>query len=130
MNKKRSDRGLYKSLAAILVANSFTTLSPGISNANQLITNNIVSIEHNSTKSIEDVLTVNNNLIDFNGSFEDTIETGTDITQWKDKLKPKYWEVQAYGSGNAPNGEIVSDAKDGNNAVKLVLDNSIGFLRL
>lgn len=129
MNKKRSDRGLYKSLAAILVANSFTTLSPGISNANQLITNNIVSIEHNSTKSIEDVLTVNNNLIDFNGSFEDTIETGTDITQWKDKLKPKYWEVQAYGSGNAPNGEIVSDAKDGNNAVKLVLDNSIGFFK-
>lgn len=129
MNKKRSDRGLYKSLAAILVANSFTVLSPVISNANQLIANNTVSIEDTLAISTKDVSILNNNLIDFNGSFEDETETGSDISLWKNKVKPKYWEVASYGGGNAPNGEIVSNAKDGNNAIKLVLDNSIGFFK-
>lgn len=135
MNKKRLDRGLYKSLAAILVANSFTVLSPVISNANQLTYNNISTIENSLITNPEDILTVSNNLIDFNGSFEETTTaTGAEDLLWKDKIKPKYWEVQKYKnneetSWNAPKGEIVDGAKDGNNAVKLVLDNSIGFFK-
>ena len=135
MNKKRLDRGLYKSLAAILVANGFTVLSPVISNANQLTNHNISTIEKSLITNPEEILTVSNNLIDFNGSFEETITaTGTEEVLWKDKIKPKYWEVQKYKnnettSWNAPHGEIVSGAKEGNNAVKLVLDNSIGFFK-
>lgn len=135
MNKKRLDRGLYKSLAAILVANSFTVLSPVISNANQLTYNNISTIENSLITNPEDILTVSNNLIDFNVSFEETTTaTGAEDLLWKDKIKPKYWEVQKYKnneetSWNAPKGEIVDGAKDGNNAVKLVLDNSIGFFK-
>ena len=97
MNKKRLDRGLYKSLAAILVANSFTVLSPVISNANQLTYNNISTIENSLITNPEDILTVSNNLIDFNGSFEETTTaTGAEDLLWKDKIKPKYWEVQKY----------------------------------
>ncbi|WP_122639087.1 polysaccharide lyase family 8 super-sandwich domain-containing protein [Romboutsia sp. Marseille-P6047] len=129
MNKKRSDRGLYKSLATILVANSFTVLSPVISHANQLIANKVVSLENTSVISKDYASILNNNLIDFNGSFEDKIGTGNDISLWKDKVKPKYWEVSSYGNGNAPKGEIVNDVKDGKNAVKLVLNNSIGFFK-
>ena len=129
MNKKRLERGLYKSLAAILVANSFTVLSPVISNANQLTNHNVSTIEKSLITNPEEILIVSNNLIDFNGSFENTITTGGDILQWKGSIKPKDWEVQAYGNGNAPKGEIVDGAKDGNNAVKLVLENSIGFFK-
>ena len=134
MNKKRLERGLYKSLAAILVANSFTVLSPVISNANQLTKHNVSTIEKSLITNPEDILIVSNNLIDFNGSFEETTTaTGAEDLLWKDKIKPKYWEVQKYKnneetSWNAPKGEIVDEGKDGNNAVKLVLDNSIGFL--
>ena len=61
MNKKRLERGLYKSLAAILVANSFTVLSPVISNANQLTNHNVSTIEKSLITNPEEILIVSNN---------------------------------------------------------------------
>ncbi|RDY28230.1 hypothetical protein CHL78_006485 [Romboutsia weinsteinii] len=123
MNKSRLDRGLYKSIAAILIVNNFAALATIRVNAEDIVQNNATLIEN--------VSQARNNIIHMNGDFEDTFKTtSSDAYLWKDEVKPRNWEISSYGQF-APTmiGEITSDSKSGNNAVKITLDKSVGFFK-
>ncbi|WP_042273711.1 Ig-like domain-containing protein [Faecalimicrobium dakarense] len=123
MNKNRVERGIYKSVAAILIANNFITLAPLKINAEEIFQEN-KSLINNMNLSRD-------SYIDMNGDFEDIFKsTSLDKDLWINNVKPRNWEISSYSSfPTTMMGEITNDSKSGKNAVKINLDKSIGFFK-
>ena len=66
MNKNRLNRGIYISLATILMVNNFAALTP--------IKVSAEDITGKNTDIIENLSIAKNNIIDMNGDFEDTFK--------------------------------------------------------
>ncbi|MGX4599657.1 polysaccharide lyase family 8 super-sandwich domain-containing protein [Faecalimicrobium sp. JNUCC 81] len=123
MNKSRVERGIYKSVAAILIANNFVTIAPIKIDAEENFQKN-KSLIHNMNISKD-------SYIDMNGDFEDVFKsTSLDKDLWGNNVKPRNWEISSYSSFPATMmGEITNDSKNGKNAVKINLNKSIGFFK-
>lgn len=121
MNKIRKKRGIYISLATVLIINNLMMAVP------------VSAIEYDNKDNVllsSDISQYK--LLDINGDFENlhTINDSFSVF-WKGGIKPQRWDIRKHSSSKKDMlGEIeTEDIKSGKNAVKINLDQSTGFLQ-
>lgn len=121
MNKIRKKRGIYVSLASVLIINNLLVVQPVSAKENDKVDNVLQKLNMSEYK-----------LLDINGDFEDLHVINDSFAGfWKDGIKPQKWDIRRHTSSkNDMLGEIITDdVKSGENAVKINLDKSTGFFQ-